>query len=410
MRTRQLPARPDVQQLKHQAKDLFRAIRRGDAAATAEWRAHHPRPTHDPTSLKLADAQLVLARSYGAASWPRLIRICKVIEALWRGDMDTARKIVAAAPDLMSDAGMDAENGLAGAVIQAARHSLERTIATLQAGGVRDITTALRFPELRPAVDGLRLLGRLGAHPHPDVVAGAVELLQGADFAFMIEMGAPIADRSGDWRPVVALALETYARNPEGKHRILETLADRGIAVPDTSPIAVHRGRLDLLERHLARDPKLLQRTFTHQQIFPPELGCHVEESLALTAAPCRGATLLHLAAEYEEVDLVRWLLERGMDPNVRARTDDDRRDGHTALFHCVAYAARKDEAPVAHLLLERGAEPNARASIRMQLPFANHVHEYRDVTPMAWALQFGGHGYACPAARRIIAEHGGRE
>jgi ankyrin repeat protein len=174
--------------------------------------------------------------------------------------------------------------------------------------------------------------------------------------------------------------------------------------------MSVHRGRRDLLERHLARDPDLLQRTFSHQEIFPPELGCHADESLALTAAPLRGATLLHIAAEYEEVDLVLWLLDQGMDPNVRARTNDDRLNGHTALFHCVAYTARKDDAPLARLLLDRGADQNARASIRMQLPFAHDVHDDRDVTPIGWALQFGRHGYACPAVRRIIAEHGGRE
>jgi hypothetical protein len=70
MPTRQLPARPDLEQLKHQAKDLLRAFRHGDPAAIAEFGEYHPERV-DPTMAKLADAQLVLARSYDAPSWPR---------------------------------------------------------------------------------------------------------------------------------------------------------------------------------------------------------------------------------------------------------------------------------------------------------------------------------------------------
>jgi hypothetical protein len=40
---RHFPVRPNLDQLKHQAKDLLRAIRQGDAAAIAELRKHHPK-------------------------------------------------------------------------------------------------------------------------------------------------------------------------------------------------------------------------------------------------------------------------------------------------------------------------------------------------------------------------------
>lgn len=62
MPNRQLPVRPDLEQLRHQAKDLLRAIRRRDPAAIAELEQYHPK-TLDPGIAKLADAQLVLARS-----------------------------------------------------------------------------------------------------------------------------------------------------------------------------------------------------------------------------------------------------------------------------------------------------------------------------------------------------------
>ena len=52
--SRQLPARPNLEHLKKQAKDLLPALQRRDPAA------------------QLADAQHALAREYGFASWPKL--------------------------------------------------------------------------------------------------------------------------------------------------------------------------------------------------------------------------------------------------------------------------------------------------------------------------------------------------
>ncbi len=42
MSDRHLPVRPNLEQLKHQAKDLLRAMQRGDPEALAELRARHP--------------------------------------------------------------------------------------------------------------------------------------------------------------------------------------------------------------------------------------------------------------------------------------------------------------------------------------------------------------------------------
>ena len=93
MPARKLPVRPDLTQLKHQAKDLLRAIRQGDAAALADLAAFHPEKKN-AADLKLADAQLVLARSYNAPSWPRLVQACELIEAIWRDDVEAARRVV----------------------------------------------------------------------------------------------------------------------------------------------------------------------------------------------------------------------------------------------------------------------------------------------------------------------------
>ena len=100
---RHFPVRPNLDQLRNQAKDLLRSIRRGDAAALAEFRKHHPKAV-EPTVAKLTDAQLALARSYGVPSWPRLVTACRMTDAIWRGDIETVRNLVVKNPLLLHEA------------------------------------------------------------------------------------------------------------------------------------------------------------------------------------------------------------------------------------------------------------------------------------------------------------------
>ena len=129
--------------------------------------------------------------------------------------------------------------------------------------------------------------------------------------------------------------------------------------------MAFHRGRIDLLDAHLARDPSLLEHRFQESEIFPAELGIEPGDGLHVT--PVSGGTLLHLAIEYDDIDVARWLIERGADVNAKAALDAEGFGGHTPLFHTVVTLAAPDDSK-ARLLLERGADPNARATIRKQL------------------------------------------
>lgn len=75
---RALPAVPNLEQQKKQARELLDAARGGDPGALARLRRSHPRfsPLPDeqwpPATIALNDAQLVLAREYGFPSWPKL--------------------------------------------------------------------------------------------------------------------------------------------------------------------------------------------------------------------------------------------------------------------------------------------------------------------------------------------------
>jgi hypothetical protein len=71
--TTSLAAAPNLEQIKKQAKDLLKSLRAADPAALERLRTHHPEfATHLPGRLRLADAQLVIAREYGFASWAKL--------------------------------------------------------------------------------------------------------------------------------------------------------------------------------------------------------------------------------------------------------------------------------------------------------------------------------------------------
>src|SRR5678809_1622757 len=102
MSVRRLPVRPDLEQLQRQAKELLRAIHGGDADAIAELREHHPAPI-DPQTARLADAQLTLARKYGASSWTRLAHSARLGDAIWRDDIESVRAIVTGNPALLHE-------------------------------------------------------------------------------------------------------------------------------------------------------------------------------------------------------------------------------------------------------------------------------------------------------------------
>jgi hypothetical protein len=71
---RALPDRPNLTNLRKQAKSLLTAWRAADDRALATVRAFHPQRDRQPAvQPSLADAQLVLAREYGFASWARLV-------------------------------------------------------------------------------------------------------------------------------------------------------------------------------------------------------------------------------------------------------------------------------------------------------------------------------------------------
>ncbi len=103
--TRTLRDRPDLDQLKRQAKELLDAFRAGHPEATKEVHAHYRQA--DLSTFALHDAQLVMARAHGFDSWPKLkafvdgVTVRRLVEAVRNGDLDTVRSMVTARPELV---------------------------------------------------------------------------------------------------------------------------------------------------------------------------------------------------------------------------------------------------------------------------------------------------------------------
>lgn len=411
---RDFPVRPNLEQLRHQAKNLLAAFRSHDPAAVDAFRRYSPRLLA-PATAKLSQAQLVLARRYGLPSWPRLVAACRMTNAIWQGDLDTVRDLVLKNPRLLTEDARGIQGNWGPPMSYAANLGQDAIIAMLRDLGAKDLQFAFDRACLQGQLETARRLFAMGARPEVGSVMGPCETLSGTGLAFLLELGSPLTDHQGDRLAPLGLILQTYCRNPPGKHACLELVNTHGVPLPDSPPMAIHRGRIDLLEAHLQRNPDLLRRTFSHQEIFPVELGCHPDPTYALHGTPLAGGTLLHLCVDYDELAIAEWLLAHGASPDAPAAIDADGFGGHTALFGCVVSqpwrtSLRRDDA-FARLLLDHGADPNPRASLRKQLRFVadESLHEFRNVTPLAWGEQFQDQDWVNRPAMNLIRERGGR-
>jgi len=105
---RSLPARPNLEQQKQQAKELLQSFAAGEAESQARIRSELP----DKQPITLADAQFVIAREYGFASWAALKQhiesqtedqatvIERVHDAFRRRDAGAVRRLFQQHPEL----------------------------------------------------------------------------------------------------------------------------------------------------------------------------------------------------------------------------------------------------------------------------------------------------------------------
>jgi Ankyrin repeat len=415
-----LPVRPDLGQLRRQAKELLGAIHVGDANAIAELHEHHPESI-DPSAAKLADAQLVLARSYGASSWTRLVHAVQLAAAIWRDNADEVLALITRNPGLIHEHVLIRTDSHWGPpMTYAANLGRDRIIRLLHDHGAKDLESAAGRAALQGKPDTVRMIHDLAGRPLDKwSLAGPAYTLSVEGTAVLFTLGARLIGPEGVDRNTMEHLLGTDSRKPAAKHRILEMYVEHGFEPPDTPVMALHRGRIDLLEAHLARDEELLTRTFDIADVFPLAPAC-AREPYTAQGTPVHGTTLLHIAAYFDELEIAEWLLDRGMDPDVRAAIDADGFGGYTALFSTVVSQrnfwvnygkGQPDEARFTRLLLDRGADPNVRATLRARLEEGHGggpLREYRDVTPITWGEHFHAKIFVSRESLRLIEARGG--
>jgi ankyrin repeat protein len=426
-----LPVHPDLSNLEREAENFLSAINRHEPDAVEKLNRYHPSPPL-PGDARIEDARLALAGWYGAPDWNRIVQSCTLIDAIWNDDIDTIRKLVTEHPHLLHENAGIRNSNWGPPLSYAANVGRDRIVAMLHELGAKDLELGIGRAVLQGRIDTARLIHRLlgSPKPPPGSFGSPAYTLSVTGTQFLFETGGELEDENGNPDAPVDVVLESDSRSPERKHRIIEMYAEHGFALPDTPMMALHRGRLDLLEDHLRRDRDLLSRTFTYAEIYPPELKCQQLKPGSyyefLPRTPLSGSTLLHVAVEYDELDIARWLLEQGMDPDVRAAVDENGFGGHTALFGAVVSypvfwmnftggwpeTRKPQNASFAELLLAFGADPNARASFREPVDEYGvpGFHDHHNVTPLAWGKEFHNRMVVSEPAMKLIASRGGIE
>ncbi|HWC18065.1 MAG TPA: hypothetical protein VG498_13680 [Terriglobales bacterium] len=399
--SRSLPERPHLNVPKREARQLLDQSRKGDRHALERIRRRHPKfkdVTDDAAitlSFKLSDAQLVVAREYGLSNWTALKQrigahsaASALQDAIGADERERVVAILRANPEMLH---LPVWSGNWGPPMSHAanlgRLEIIRACAEL---GARDHQHAFNRAVLQGRIECARWLYEHGAKVVPGIIMGACETLNAAGIRFLAELNAPFVNEDGNRLAPLAMLLETYARNPRGKHAILELFGAYGYQLPDTPIMALHRGDVSKLEKHLRRDPHLIDRRFTLSEIYPVECGCSCDGRSGMHWTPIDGTTLLHLAIDFREREIFDWLLLHGADVNAHAAIDNNGFGGHTPLFNAVVCGPWHDTA-MTRTLLERGATKDTRASLRKFLDWIEEPrwHKAHNVTAAEWGRGF---------------------
>ncbi|WP_323097755.1 ankyrin repeat domain-containing protein [Intrasporangium sp. YIM S08009] len=365
-----LPANPDLERFRRDARRLQKAVRSARPDALEHAARHRPGGApDDPAAFALADAQLVLARTYGFASWPRLRAYLSAAAPLSRdpgaldptlaeaASQDGSPSAVAALACLTyTEHDEPARWARAARLLDADPTLVARDVVVAAVAGDPDALRAhlladpeaatreggpFRWPPLlylvysrvpqRDPVPAARLLLDAGADPDSGY------LWQGLPTAFTAltgvfgegESGPARQPRHPSWRALAELLLERGA-DPNDRQALynrmfnrddshLELLLQHGLGRPGSEVWSRRTGEpAETLEEMLARQVDWARgHGFEHRLALLVENGL-ADPSVTANLPPVQvpdGRTALHDAAFMDDVEQVQVLLDAGADP-----------------------------------------------------------------------------------------------
>ncbi len=379
---RPLPDRPNLRHLKDQAKDLLRA---GEAAS-------------------LSAAQFQIARLYGFPSWPKLkahvdllTETGRLKQAIDTNNLEEVMRMMTRNPGLHRAPLGYGKNGPLTWVAECRvpwepPTPIRLEMAQWMIDHGSDVHQGNDGPLMRAALRGdripmMELLVRNGADVNAEwagffpILFAPCESVQPEAIRWLLEHGAnPNCAQPGRKYPDNALdyVIGTYSRSEE-LGQCIDMLVEAGCTSRHKVPALLDllRGRTDRLAEQLDSDPSLIHKRF-------PEFDIG---STAFRRMRLNGATLLHVAAEYGNVEAARLLLDRGADVNAPAEIDERGIGGQTPLFHAASQFYDYG-LPMVEFLVERGADLTVRAKIPGHYEIED---EFVDCTPLEYAEKFPG-------------------
>ncbi len=426
-----LPEHPNLRHLKDQAKDLFdsgqassltdaqfKIARRYGFASWPKLKAHVVSvevcaglkaaiDACDPIRVRALmtnpEAQPAVERLHGIDAWSKLKayvgdvlgigqgEVGELKTALRKRDFDRVKALMTAHPELHRApigygkngpltfvAEIDAEDGWPLAM---AKWMIENGSDVHQGGDgplMRAALSSRRIPMMELLVANGADVDAEWNGEYP-VIFAACEVVDPKPLKWLLDHGAnPNCERPGRTHQGTALdyVIGSYVRSSELSACIDVLMAAGGTTRYSNGPVLdVLAGRLPSLLEKLNGDPGLTARKF-------PDLDFGTTGGRMLTL---RGATLLHVAAEYQKQDIAEALLQRGADVNTRAEVDVAGVGGQTAIFHAVTQNQDRG-LPVVQLLIKHGAD----LSVRVRIP--GHYERQGEVvecTPLGYALKF---------------------
>jgi ankyrin repeat protein len=408
---RPLPDRPNLRHFKDQARDLVKA----------------------GTATSITDAQFKIARLYGFPSWPKLKAHLESLEearqlkqAIDRNDIERVKTMMTRNPALhRAPLGYGKDGPLTWVAecrvpwgppsptrLEMAKWMIENGSDVHQGGDGPLMRAALKGNRI-PMMELLVSYGGadVNAEWHGDfpIIFAPCEAVDPEALKWLLDRGAnpncigdlqnPVTRGTSYGRgTALDYVIGTYARSPERLSACIDVLLDAGGTTRYNVPgvLEVLRRQLDRLAGQLDADSTLAHRRF-------PELDCGSTGGRRLLL---QGATLLHVAAEFGNVEAAKLLLDRGADINARATVDDAGVGGQTAIFHAVTQFG-DDGLPMAQLLVERGAD----LSVRVKLPgHYERLDEVVECTPLGYALRFQSESHSEGRTIAFLRERGAIE